>query len=106
LEFSKFAAKTETEIRKHALFSDGNQQGESLQNENKHMSPYNVSNWILKGIIKNKRNKILPWEGRLTELLKRIIPYDFGRLYYNAFFERKTHQLSRFGPSKKILVNC
>jgi short-subunit dehydrogenase len=75
---------TATEIRKHALLADGKEQGESPLNENSLMSPEYVAKWILKGIIKRRRNKILTWEGRLTALFQRIIPNTVDRAYYNA----------------------
>jgi short-subunit dehydrogenase len=73
---------TSSEIRKHALTADGTEQGESPRNEEKLMSPQYVARWILKGIRKKKRNKLLTWVGRLTALFQRIIPkvVDWG--YY------------------------
>lgn len=73
---------TSTEIRKHALTADGTEQGESPRNEEKLRSPELVAKWILKGIKKKKRNKLLTWVGRLTALFQRIIPavVDWG--YY------------------------
>ncbi len=73
---------TSTEIRNHALTADGTEQGESPRNEDKLMSPCHVAKWILKGIKKKKRNKLLTWDGRLTALLQRIVPevVDWG--YY------------------------
>jgi len=75
---------TSTEIRKHALVADGSEQGMSPRRENNHSSPEFVAKWILKGIRKNKRNKILTWEGRFTALFQRILPrfVDWG--YYIA----------------------
>jgi len=75
---------TATEIRKHALIADGSEQGESPRNEEKLKSPEYVARWILKGIRKKKRNKLLTWDGRLTALFQRIIPevVDWG--YYHA----------------------
>ena len=73
---------TTSEIRKHALIADGTEQGESPREEGKLMSPEYVAKWILKGIKKKKRNKLLTWNGRLTALFQRIIPkvVDWG--YY------------------------
>jgi short-subunit dehydrogenase len=88
-----FPGFTATEIRKHALLSDGSEQGESPMNENKLMSPDYVAKWILKGIIKNKRNKILTWEGRLTALFQRIIPNSVDRAYFNALSGEKNSLL-------------
>jgi short-subunit dehydrogenase len=73
---------TSTEIRKHALTANGEEQGESPRNEKKLMSPEYVAKWVLKGIRKKKRNKLLTWEGRLTALFQRIIPTVVDRAYY------------------------
>lgn len=73
---------TSSEVRKHALLADGSEQGNSPREEKKMMSPEYVARWILKGIRKKKRNKIMTWAGRFTALLQRIIPVvvDYG--YY------------------------
>jgi NADP-dependent 3-hydroxy acid dehydrogenase YdfG len=73
---------TATEIRKHALTANGTEQGQSPRNEQKLVPAEYVAKWILKGIRKKKRNKLLTWDGRLTALLQRIVPdvVDWG--YY------------------------
>ncbi len=75
---------TATEVRKHALLADGREQGLSPRKENRMMQPEYVAKWIVKGIRKKKRNKIMTWEGRFTALLQRIVPgvVDYG--YYLA----------------------
>jgi short-subunit dehydrogenase len=73
---------TATEIRKHALTADGHEQGESPLKEQDLMSPEYVAKWVLKGIRKKKRNKILTWEGRITALFQRILPTVIDRAYY------------------------
>lgn len=73
---------TKTEIRKHALTADGHEQGESPLNEHDLMSAGYVAKWVLKGIRKKKRNKILTWEGRFTALFQRILPTVVDRAYY------------------------
>ena len=73
---------TESEIRKHALTGDGSEQGSSPRIEDKLMSPQHVAKWVLKGIRKKKRNKILTWEGRFTALFQRIVPTLIDRGYY------------------------
>jgi len=75
---------TATEIRKNALIADGSKQGVSPREENSHSSPQYVAKWVLKSIRKNKRNKILTWEGRLTALFQRIIPRVVDCGYYIA----------------------
>ena len=73
---------TSTEIRKHALLADGSEQGESPRNEGKLKSPEFVARWVLKGIRKKKRNKLLTWEGQFTALFQRIFPALVDWVYY------------------------
>lgn len=73
---------TATDIRKHALLADGTEQGESPRNEDKLMPPQYVAKWVLKGIRKKKRNKLLTWEGRFTALFQRILPTVVDWVYY------------------------
>jgi short-subunit dehydrogenase len=73
---------TATDIRKHALLSDGTEQGESPRDEHKLMTPEYVAKWVLKGIQKRKRNMLLTWEGRLTALFQRIVPDLVDWAYY------------------------
>jgi short-subunit dehydrogenase len=84
---------TSTEIRKHALLADGSEQRESQMDEQKLMSPEYVAKWILKGVLKNKRNKILTLEGRLTALFQRIIPHTVDKIYYNSLSREKNSPL-------------
>jgi short-subunit dehydrogenase len=60
---------TSTEIRKHALTAAGHEQGESPRDEHKFMPPEYFAKWVLKGIRKKKRNKLLTLDGKLTALL-------------------------------------
>ncbi|MGE5418867.1 MAG: SDR family oxidoreductase [Chloroflexota bacterium] len=76
---------TATEIRKHALNADGTEQGKSPLDEGSLSTPDYVAKWVLKGIRKKKRNKILTWVGRLTALFQRIIPEVVDRAYYHEF---------------------
>ncbi len=73
---------TTTDIRKHALLADGSEQGESPRDEHKLMPPEYVAKWVLKGIIKKKRNKLLTWDGRFTALFQRILPGFVDWAYY------------------------
>lgn len=73
---------TSTEIRKHALTAIGDEQGESPLDEKSLMSPEYVAKWVLKGIRKKKRNKLLTWYGRLTALFQRILPGVVDWAYY------------------------
>jgi short-subunit dehydrogenase len=74
---------TATEIRYHALKADGTEQMDSPRDENNMDTPEYVARWIVKGIIKRKRNKHLTWEGRLTAMFQRIIPEFVDKVYYN-----------------------
>lgn len=74
---------TSTEIRKHALTANGMEQGESPRDERKLMSPGYVAKWVLKGIRKKKRNKLLTWDGRFTALFQRIVPEFVDWVYYH-----------------------
>jgi len=73
---------TSTDIRKHALTANGLEQGESPRDEKVLMSPEYVAKWVLKGIKRKKRNKLLTWDGRLTALFQRILPEVIDRVYY------------------------
>jgi short-subunit dehydrogenase len=73
---------TSTEIRKHALTANGSEQGNSPRNEKILMSPEYVAKWVLKGIRKKKRNKLLTWDGKLTALFQRILPTVVDWAYY------------------------
>jgi NADP-dependent 3-hydroxy acid dehydrogenase YdfG len=73
---------TTTAIRRHALLADGSEQGESPRDEHKLMPPEYVAKWVLRGIRRKKRNKLLTWDGRLTALFQRIIPGVVDRAYY------------------------
>jgi dehydrogenase/reductase SDR family member 7B len=73
---------TASEIRRNALLADGTTQGNSPREEKKLRSPEYVARWVLKGIRKKKRNKIMTWAGRFTALLQRIIPAVVDYAYY------------------------
>jgi short-subunit dehydrogenase len=73
---------TSSEIRKHALLADGSEQGISPREEHKLMTPEFVAKWVLKGIRKKKRTKILPFIGKLTALMQRILPEVVDRGYF------------------------
>jgi short-subunit dehydrogenase len=78
-----------TEIRKHALLANGREQMESPMDESKLMSAEYVAKWVLKGIRRKKRNKILTWEGRITALFQRIIPHTIDGAYYKSLSREK-----------------
>jgi short-subunit dehydrogenase len=78
---------TSTEIRKHALTANGLEQGDSPKDEKTLMSPLYVAKWVLKGIRKKKRNKLLTWDGRLTALFQRILPDVVDWAYYHEMLK-------------------
>jgi short-subunit dehydrogenase len=78
---------TASEIRTHALTATGVEQLISPREEKKLMTPQYVAKWVLKGIKKKKRNKILTWEGRFTALFQRVIPAFIDWAYYTAMFK-------------------
>jgi short-subunit dehydrogenase len=84
---------TSTEIRKHALIADGTEQGNSPRREENLDSPEYVAKWILKGIRKKKRNKLLTWDGRFTALLQRIVPTVVDSAYYKHFVQEPNSPL-------------
>jgi len=73
---------TTTDIRRHALLANGEEQGESPRDEHKLMPAEYVAKWVIKGIRKKKRNKLMTWEGRLTALFQRILPGLVDWAYY------------------------
>lgn len=76
---------TSTNVRKSALGPDGNKQGESPRDESHMMSPAKVAFIISKGIKKRKRLIIITMEGKITVLLRRIVPTYIDRLTYRIF---------------------
>ena len=78
---------TNTNIRMTALTGNGSPQGESPRKEERMMTPEYVAKWILKGIVKRKRNKIMTWVGRFTALFQRIIPELVDYAYYKAMLK-------------------
>jgi short-subunit dehydrogenase len=73
---------TSSDIRRHALVADGSEQGVSPREEKKMMSPEYVAKWVLKGIRKRKRNKIMTVSGRLIALLQRIFPKTVDYMFF------------------------
>jgi len=78
---------TSTNIRMTALTGNGIPQRESPRKEDRMMTPEYVAQWILKGIAKRKRNKIMTWTGRLTAFFQRITPELVDYAYYKAMLK-------------------
>jgi short-subunit dehydrogenase len=76
---------TSTNVRKSALGPDGSEQGESPRDENHMMSPAKVASIISRGIEKKRRLIIITMEGKVTVLLRRIVPKYIDRLTYRIF---------------------
>ncbi len=75
---------TTSEVRFHALTADGSEQGESPRDERSMDTPEHVARWVIKGIRKKKRNKLLTLEGKMTAFFQRIIPAFVDWVYYLA----------------------
>ena len=74
---------TASNIRKTALGSDGNAQGESPRDEQKMMQPEEVAEFILKAVLKRQNSLILTSSGKLTVWLNKFFPKLVDRLVYN-----------------------
>lgn len=75
---------TSTNVRKSALGPNGQSQGESPRNEGKMMSPEKVAHVIARGVQKRRRMIIMTGEGKLTVLLRRLVPKLSDRLTYRV----------------------
>jgi len=76
------AGFTKSDIRKNALNKDGEPQGYTPRDEEKHMMPEHVAKAMIKALRKKKRHKILTLEGLLLALFQRIIPTVCDRIAY------------------------
>ena len=90
---------TASNIRKTALGSDGNTQGESPRDEQKMMQPEEVAEFILKAVLKRQNSLILTSSGKLTVWLNKFFPKLVDRLVYNHMrkepespFKNKFHE--------------
>jgi len=75
---------TTSEVRLHALTADGSKQGESPRDERKMDTPEHVARWVIKGIRKKKRNKLLTLDGKFTAFFQRITPDFVDWVYYRV----------------------
>ncbi len=76
------AGFTKSEIRKRALNKNGEPQGYTPRDEEKHMEPEKVAQAMIKALRKKKRHKIMTLEGQLLALFQRIIPTVCDRIAY------------------------
>ncbi|MEZ5001324.1 MAG: SDR family NAD(P)-dependent oxidoreductase, partial [Bacteroidales bacterium] len=86
---------TSSNIRFHALQADGTEQGDSPRREEKMMKPEYVAKWVLKGIRKNKRTKILTWSGRFAAFFQRLIPWIVDYTFYRIMVKEPGSPLNR-----------
>ena len=84
---------TRSNIRKTALNASGKVQGESPRDENKMMSPEEVAEAILGGIMKRKRDIILTLQGKMVVFLNKWIPSIMDRIVYNQLAREKDSPL-------------
>jgi short-subunit dehydrogenase len=73
---------TSTHVRKSALGPDGEIQGESPRDESKMMTPEKVAKVISRGIKKRKNLIIMTTEGKMTVLLRRVVPKLIDKITY------------------------
>lgn len=75
---------TATNVRSHALTSDGQEQGASPRKEKKMMTPGQVAGKIYKAVKRRKRDTVLSWEGKSTMLTKHLyLSWVVDRVFYN-----------------------
>ena len=74
---------TASNIRKTALDSRGEQQGESPRDEKSMMQPQKVAELILKATLKRKNNLTLTAQGKTTVWLNKLFPSLADKLVYN-----------------------
>ncbi len=78
-----------SEIRTHALMSDGSEQGSSPRHEKNMLSAETVAKRIVKGIRKRRRTMLIGKKGILAVGLSRFTPKFMDRLTYYAIKKEK-----------------
>ena len=76
-------------IRTHALMSDGSEQGSSPRHEKNMLSAEAVAKRIVKGVIKRRRSMMIGKKGTLAVGLSRFTPKLMDRLTYYAIKKEK-----------------
>jgi short-subunit dehydrogenase len=84
---------TTSEVRLHALTADGSEQGESPRDEQKMDTPEHVARWVIRGIRKKKRNKLLTMDGKFTAFFQRITPDFVDWVYYRVMSKEEKSPL-------------
>ncbi len=73
-----------TNVRFSALNANGTNQGETPREEEKMMTPLEVSKRVLKGVISRKRSITMDFNGRASTIIKKFAPRLLDKLFYNA----------------------
>ncbi|MDI3526918.1 MAG: hypothetical protein PWR03_1101 [Tenuifilum sp.] len=73
---------TATNVRYSALTADGTPQGKSPRDEKKMLTPEEVAQKIVKGIVNKRRNLIMGIDGKISVLAQRILPKVIDHLLY------------------------
>lgn len=74
---------TASGIREKALVADGSRQGETPRDEGKMMSAGECAGYLVKGVIKRKRQIVLTPVGKTLVILNKFFPSLVDRLEYN-----------------------
>ncbi|MCM1176153.1 MAG: SDR family oxidoreductase [Bacteroidales bacterium] len=74
---------TASNVRNAALTADGSQQGRTPRDEGKMMTAEKVAEYMVKGIVKRKREMILTPIGKATVLLNKLFPKLTDRLEFS-----------------------
>ncbi len=86
---------TASNIRKTALAADGSAQGESPRAEEKMMTAGQVAHHVFRAVVKRKRTLILTSQGRLTVLLKKLVPLILEKMVYKHFAKEPDSPLKK-----------
>jgi short-subunit dehydrogenase len=84
---------TESNIRKSALDSQGDAQGESPREEKRMMTAEEVAGHIAKGLQKKKRQIILTIQGKLAVFMNKLFPGWMDKMVYNHLAKEKDSPL-------------
>ncbi|GAB3902109.1 SDR family oxidoreductase [Larkinella knui] len=84
---------TTSNIRVSALNNQGRVAGETMRDESKMMSAEECADYILKAVIRRKRDLVLTSQGKLTVFLNKWIPGIMDRMVYNTLAKEKDSPL-------------
>lgn len=80
---------TASNIRNTALNESGQQQGRSSMEEGKMMSPQEVAEIIVKGILARKRTLVMTRQGKLAVWMNKIVPAWVDKQVFKLFAREK-----------------